>query len=216
MDIIIIFGIFLIIIIAIICTFNPTYKIEGLDMDDESLQNLASLYNKGEAIMVKNLKIPPSGGLVGDGRINISGDEYVVLDAKSGVVIEGKPYTKRGSAGNLQARGSITAQGDIVLGDGKTLRGPGRMHIHGPELLYLLNKNGVIIGKEWGGNGNLAVQGNISGPTIASLQNQINERPVITCAGWEGWRRSSGANDNDDFMLLCQGGKLRAINTTPG
>ena len=38
----------------------------------------------------------------------------------------------------------------------------GRMHISGGEKLYLLNKDGVIIGKEWGGNGNLSVQGNIN------------------------------------------------------
>lgn len=37
---------------------------------------------------------------------------------------------------------------------------PGRMHITGEELLYLLNKDGVIISKAWGGNGNLTVQGN--------------------------------------------------------
>ena len=36
------------------------------------------------------------------------------------------------------------------------------MHISGSERLYLLNKDGVIIGKEWGGNGNLQVQGNIN------------------------------------------------------
>lgn len=42
----------------------------------------------------------------------------------------------------------------------------GRMHIAGPEYLYLLNTNGVIIGKEWGGSGNLSVQGilTMSGP----------------------------------------------------
>lgn len=46
-------------------------------------------------------------------------------------------------------------------GIGSTLKSPGRMHITGDESLYLLNKNGVIIGKDWGGNGNLTVQGNL-------------------------------------------------------
>jgi hypothetical protein len=36
----------------------------------------------------------------------------------------------------------------------------GRMHLTGGERLYILNKDGLIIGKEWGGNGNLQVQGN--------------------------------------------------------
>lgn len=43
----------------------------------------------------------------------------------------------------------------------------GRFHISGPEYLYLLNTNGVIIGREFGGTGNLSVQGNLtmSGPS---------------------------------------------------
>ena len=46
--------------------------------------------------------------------------------------------------------------------DGATIKNTGRMHIGGEELLYLLNKNGVVVGREWGGNGNLSVQGNLS------------------------------------------------------
>ena len=38
----------------------------------------------------------------------------------------------------------------------------GRVHVYGGERLYLLNKDGVIVGREWGGNGNLQVQGNIN------------------------------------------------------
>jgi hypothetical protein len=35
-------------------------------------------------------------------------------------------------------------------------------HITGEDELYLLNKKGVIVGRHWGGNGNLAVQGDTS------------------------------------------------------
>ena len=35
----------------------------------------------------------------------------------------------------------------------------GTQHMFGPDNLYLLNKKGVIIGKEWGGTGTLSVQG---------------------------------------------------------
>ncbi len=38
----------------------------------------------------------------------------------------------------------------------------GRMHIAGPELLYLLNQSGVIVSKSWGGNGNLTIEGTLS------------------------------------------------------
>jgi hypothetical protein len=54
---------------------------------------------------------------------------------------------------------SISIPGDIQFGS--ILRTPGRMHIDGGELLYLLNKNGVVVGKEWGGTGDLWVQGNL-------------------------------------------------------
>jgi microcystin-dependent protein len=38
----------------------------------------------------------------------------------------------------------------------------GRMHVNGEEILYILNKKGVIIGKEWGGDGSLSVQGSVN------------------------------------------------------
>ena len=66
--------------------------------------------------------------------------------------------------GNIAATGNISAasvstSGGISVGD--TITGKGRLHVTGPELLYLLNKDGVIIGKDWGGNGNLQVQGSL-------------------------------------------------------
>lgn len=51
----------------------------------------------------------------------------------------------------------LDVAGDIKFNS--TISTPNRMHITGGERLYLLNKEGVIIGKEWGGNGNLSVQG---------------------------------------------------------
>jgi len=57
---------------------------------------------------------------------------------------------------NLRATTGITADASITS---PSFTSPGRLHLSGPELLYLLNKNGVIVGKEWGGNGNLNVQG---------------------------------------------------------
>ena len=62
----------------------------------------------------------------------------------------------------LGVGGSINLGGDITFLAPKTIAGKARLHIGGEELLYLLNKAGVIIGKEWGGNGNLSVQGNLN------------------------------------------------------
>lgn len=60
----------------------------------------------------------------------------------------------------LDVAGSITLSGDINMSNAASIKSAGRMHIAGEEILYLLNKSGVIISKEWGGNGNLSVQGN--------------------------------------------------------
>lgn len=57
------------------------------------------------------------------------------------------------SYGETYVGGKLTVAGEISA--------PGRFHITGGEYLYILNHDGVIIGKEFGGNGNLQVQGTI-------------------------------------------------------
>ncbi|WP_297324999.1 H-type lectin domain-containing protein [Nitrosomonas sp.] len=52
-------------------------------------------------------------------------------------------------------------RGDSALSICNEMPG-GRMHIAGDELLFLLNKAGVVVSKAWGGNGNLTVEGNIA------------------------------------------------------
>ena len=61
----------------------------------------------------------------------------------------------------FNAVGDAIHKGDILMSNGKSIKSNGRMHIAGEEQLYLLNKNGVTIGKEWGGSGDLRVQGNV-------------------------------------------------------
>jgi len=73
----------------------------------------------------------------------------------------------------------LEVNGDITFN--ATLRTPSRMHIAGDELLFLLNKDGVIVGKEWGGNGNLTVEGNSIFQNYTSFQKDIfllGENPV--------------------------------------
>jgi len=122
---------------------------------------------------------------------------------------------------NLNA-GNININGDVMTGKG-------RVHLTGPELLYLLNKSGVIIGKEWGGNGNLTVQGdaNIGGqlmatgaynPNVSAALNDLNNRlntintnmaNVGNC-NWDGDRSIFGGNGGceDDYTFTCQNKKL--------
>lgn len=59
--------------------------------------------------------------------------------------------------------------------NGGTLYSPGRLHISGAELLYVLNTSGMVIGREWGGTGNLTVQGNLS---VAGVKNFVQPHPT--------------------------------------
>lgn len=71
--------------------------------------------------------------------------------------------------------------GVIEIPANRQIRSNGRLHIAGDEILYLLNKAGVVIGKEWGGNGNLWVQGNLtvnggkSGYVMEQFVNSLEE-----------------------------------------
>jgi hypothetical protein len=55
-----------------------------------------------------------------------------------------------------------------------TLQSPGRFHITGEEKLFLLNKQGVVIGKDWGGTGDLSVQGIASIGAVTSVPAGYN------------------------------------------
>lgn len=59
-----------------------------------------------------------------------------------------------------QARLHVAA-GDLRIDGGRTISASGRMHITGDEILYLLNRAGVIVSKSWGGTGDLTVEGRI-------------------------------------------------------
>src|SRR4029453_6284525 len=75
------------------------------------------------------------------------------------------PALRATPAGQVRLTGSLTVDGDGGISGGlhgaagKKISSPGRLHISGDEILYLLNKSGVTIGKEWGGTGDLTVQG---------------------------------------------------------
>jgi hypothetical protein len=64
----------------------------------------------------------------------------------------------------------------------------GRLHITGDEILWLLNKNGVIVSKNWGGNGNLTVEGTLTQSSDARLKERIRrlECPLDRLTGVRG------------------------------
>lgn len=103
-------------------------------------------------------------------------------------------------ATRLQA-GGLTVPGNLTTKDveiDSTLKASGRLHITGGELLFILNKEGVMIGKEWGGNGNLNAQGKIK-----ESGNDLVPRGVIVA--WSGttapggWAICDGQNGTPDL-----------------
>jgi hypothetical protein len=77
--------------------------------------------------------------------------------------------------GGATVNGILTANNDILVGPGKTIRSNSRMHINTGEILYLLPKSGVTIGKEWGGTGDLRVQGKLCVNDVCVDRNQLQK-----------------------------------------
>ena len=95
---------------------------------------------------------------------------------------------------NLKVAG-LTLTGNLTLPAAGQINAPGRLHISGDETLYLLNKNGVIIGKEWSGTGTLTVEGALSvgefiqaGPaSVSSVGSYSVFGHNVHWAGTTGW-----------------------------
>ena len=109
--------------------------------------------------------------------------------------------------GGYTCPGDYTINGSLTFPGGNTLNSNGRFHISGAELLYLLNKSGVIIGKEWGGNGNLNVQGTLNMGDIINSPN-LNRLGAVNSE----WLRINDAGSVGQTALY---GAL-AINDTRG
>jgi len=84
---------------------------------------------------------------------------------------------------------NLLVNGDLTIREGKKLYSEGRLHIAGKEKLYLLNKDGVIVSREWGGTGNLEIDGAlITHPTSADqaksiLAGKADGTAVVASAG---------------------------------
>ena len=106
---------------------------------------------------------------------------------------------KKLQAGGLVNPGNLRVNGEIQTPGGNTFRCDGRQHIMGEELLYILNKSGVMIGKEWGGNGNLQVQGNVQVNGNSNTNGTISGNGIVTnniiSNGWITGSFGSGGKD---------------------
>ena len=102
--------------------------------------------------------------------------------------------------------------GGISIDGGQTIYSRGRLHVFGEELLYLLNRSGVIIGREWGGNGNLTVQGDLAvNGTITGLCRLVyyGVNAAANCSGSErvfGWYGDGNARVAGMLTYNSEGG----------
>jgi hypothetical protein len=113
-------------------------------------------------------------------------------------------------AGGLIIPGNLRVNGEIQTPANHTIKCDGRQHMGGEELLYILNKSGVMIGKEWGGNGNLHVQGNTQVNGTINTNSKLLEggnalMPAGSIVVWYGsavpggWALCDGTNGTPDL-----------------
>jgi hypothetical protein len=179
----------------------------GLGMDvDHTVRAGASLFlhangnvgigttTPGQRLTINGeLRFTAASTVSAAGRLHITGDEILYLLNKSGVVV-GKEW---GGTGDLTVQGDLQAAAQVTLKPVKkvgealgssTVDCKGRLHITGDEILYLLNKNGVVVGKEWGGTGDLTVEGRFNNLSDARLKKRIRrlESPLDRLTGVRG------------------------------
>jgi hypothetical protein len=162
----------------------PAQSLGGVD-DTNAINTLAQISKQlmaggitvpGNIIVEGDLVFPKPTTIKGAGRLHIGGEELLYILNKAGVMI-GKEW---GGNGNLTVQGNVNIGADLIFPNQTTIKGAGRLHIGGEELLYILNKAGVMIGKEWGGNGNLNVQGDliVQGRNILAELNDLRGNAV--------------------------------------
>jgi len=99
----------------------------------------------------------PSLELYDSGDVNIPGNLKVKGNMGFGPD-ETKINAQINKDGNITGN-NLTLKGNL---EAHTIKSAGRQHITGNEILYILNKNGLIVGKEWVGSGDVSIQGNLT------------------------------------------------------
>jgi hypothetical protein len=178
---IIIIIVFLLVIIIYNLSSSTKNHIEGMTSDD-SLQLLGTIYNTGIAntntLQANSLTIGNKWKLSATGDAFANDDWFRIMRADGTAKYSGADTDAGLAAAQLHSQtdieaasatigGTLNVGGDASVGNihlGATLDSGGRMHISpGTDDLYLIpKKGGIIIGKHWGGNGNLTVQGDLN------------------------------------------------------
>ena len=239
MDYFKIFTIIFMIFITYKLYFNES-KLEGFEGTQQSLGGVDDTNAINTlAQIAKNLM---AGGVTVPGAINLFNSKtkfslvndpdncFRIKDDRGAQVLAindgGSIYSKGDgfilSGNDMTVKGNVSVGADLTFPNQTTIKGAGRLHIGGGELLYLLNKSGVMIGKEWGGNGNLVVQGELiaQGRNILAELNEcvkFNQQFKMSISDNRGGA-SGGASAN--MIGACNpecGGGARIVSTNePG
>ena len=120
---------------------------------------------------------------------------------------------KQPSDNKLDINGNVGIDGNLTFNNISTITSNGRMHLNPSEILYLLPKSGVIIGKEWGGTGNLSIQGNLqlNGQNGSSGQilTSLGDNPPMWREPYKLISISGGSNNN----VTVRGGDLDVVSS---
>lgn len=193
------------------------YKISNIEgmTTDEAIKNVSSLYNTSKLTVTD---LVSTGNATVNGTLN-TGALYSKGNGGGGTHI---PYTDGNNYitgnNNILRGGPTTVQGNLQV-DGElntgTIKAGGRMHISPGELLYLLPKNGVIVGKEWGGTGDLQVQGNLTVNGTSNLTGGI-QAIVVDAPNWNTYYfREQITNGNYFKKNMPDGTTLRFLFVYP-
>jgi cytoskeletal protein CcmA (bactofilin family) len=179
---------------------NPGDKLEIATSGDSN--NGLTIREPGDGSVSLNLKNSK-------GKWHISGPRSYESNNQLGIFWNNNasylgPYLSIQDNGNVGVgTGSLAVKGDIQFG--ATLSTAGRMHITGGELLYLLHKDGALVSKAWGGNGNLTVEGDLT----------VGPNPIHFTSVWRGFpsvanNQAEIANDTSVYKTLMIVGNTSA------
>jgi len=147
----------------------PAQSIGGVD-DTNAINTLAQI---SKQLMAGGVTVPGAINLFNSktkfSLVNDPDNCFRIKDDRGAQVLAindgGSIYSKGDgfilSGNDMTVKGNVSVGADLTFPNQTTIKGAGRLHMTGEELLYILNKKGVMIGKEWGGTGDLQVQGNL-------------------------------------------------------
>jgi hypothetical protein len=193
-------------------------KASNFIANDEILKNITDVRSKYVTSEDISKKLATTSANIGE----LATNDAVVnrkLTVKNGDLnVNGKLNTNNALVngdlnvnGKLNTNGPVNINGNINTPNGNILHSDGRQHLSAEEILYLLPKKGVQIGKEWGGTGNLNVQGTVTTPTGIQITNGDPGPLIEKRYNWQNYGDRYGVGQFPNGQM-----KMYAATSFPG